>query len=313
MKFKNPALLRILKFVVPFGLLLYLFFLVFKDWNIAYKYIQDLNFFYLLLSLPFFLIIYPEGAYCWFVILKFLKIKVSLINVLSVWVVSNTIRYIPGSVWQYLSRVFLSKNILKISKTDATASTILEIFFVLSGAVITSFFTLSVLKVFDARITYLLSSLIFIVLLFYSRVLRFFLYLLSKISKRSINIDSYEISFNDSLKITPFFVLNFIINGLAMYLLILSFNFELEVIHIFTLSGFYSLAWLLGYISFFSPGGLGITEVSLTYLLSLLIPIELSPIIAVFYRLLLTLAELTVFIFILSQREFKEKIFKYER
>ncbi len=312
MKFRNSFLSKILKFVILGGLLLYIFFLIFKDWSVSYKYIQDLNLFFLLTSLPFFLIIYPEGAYCWYVVLKFLKLKVSLLNVISVWVVSNTSRYIPGSVWQYFSRVFLSEKILKISKTDATASSILEIFFVLSGSIIISLFALKVLDDFDSRFIYSLLCLVLIVFLFYSRILKFFLLLLRKILKRNINVDNYVISFIDLLKIIPFFVLNFLINGLAIYLLILAFNFDLEVIHVLTLSGFYSLAWFLGYISFFSPGGLGITEVSLTYFLSLLIPIELSPIIAVFYRLFLTLGELVVFLFFLNRKEFKKKIFKYE-
>ncbi|EKD90432.1 MAG: hypothetical protein ACD_31C00005G0058 [uncultured bacterium] len=313
MQFENSLLVRILKFVIPAGLLSYLFFLVFKDWSMAYGYFQEINISYLLIALPFFLIIYPEGAFCWFVVLKYLKIKVPLSRVLSVWIISNTSRYIPGTVWQYLSRVFLSEKILKISKTDAAASTILEIFFVLSGSVIVSFFSLSILGDFDTSKLYLLFSLIILIILFYSQISKYALIFLNKIAKKNINIERFALSLLDSIKIVIFFILNFVLNGLALYLLILAFGIQFPVNYVFTISGFYAVSWLIGYISFFSPGGLGVTEVSLTYFLSLLIPLELSPIIAVFYRLFLTLAELVVFLVFLNRKEFKKKIFKYER
>lgn len=295
-------LAKIVLFTIPTSFLL---INIIKDWPTILQNLSNVNAFFVIQAFVILLLVYPEGAYCWYLVLRKMKLEVSLNKSLGVWIISNTSRYIPGSIWQYLSRVVLSEKIIKISKTQATASTIIEAFFILSGSIIASLLVLNNKRLTNYNLLYFLAFLLLVVSVFYSRLSKLVLQLLNKITKKDINIDNFVFSLTDSLKLIPFFILNFIINGLALYLIIHSFNISLPLSDVIILSGYYSLSWFLGYISFFAPGGLGVTEVSLAFFLSSLIPTELTFIIAIFYRLLLTLSELLVFLFFLKTLNIK--------
>ncbi len=64
---------------------------------------------------------------------------------------------------------------------------------------------------------------------------------------------------------------------------------------ILTFSGFYAFSWVVGFLSFFAPGGLGVTEITLAYLLSFMMPLSLASSITILYRFLLTVAEFLIF------------------
>ena len=114
-----------------------------------------------------------------------------------------------------------------------------------------------------------------------------------------------------SLKITeyilvlPLFLANFILNGLALIFLVFAFTGNLEIEKLFIFSGLYALSWLVGYLSFFAPGGIGVTEVVLTLLLSLHFPLPLASSIAVIYRFLLVISEMAIFMITLKIKHSK--------
>ena len=70
-------------------------------------------------------------------------------------------------------------------------------------------------------------------------------------------------------------------------------NFRIN--HILVMGGLCAFSWAVGFLSFFSPGGVGITEITLSYLLSFFMPQLLASSVAILYRFLLTISELLLF------------------
>lgn len=70
--------------------------------------------------------------------------------------------------------------------------------------------------------------------------------------------------------------------------LVLPLDFSLLPVFI----GMFSLSWLLGYITLLAPAGLGVTEMSLTALLSLYIPFSLAAVLAIAFRVALVGTEI---------------------
>lgn len=294
---KNKILLAI-KFILPLILLSLLVINVYKDASALEGFWQDFDFIYLVLSVPFFLLIYPEGAYCWYIVMIRLKAGLSLKKAISIWIISNTSRYLPGKIWQYVGRVGLSEIGGSVPKHKTIASIIIELFLNLTAALLLALFV----PIF-VQVNYLNNNLwIFftplVLLLFHPKITNICLKLLSKFSKKEFVKIQVSISFKDILSCLPWFVLNFLINGFVIYLLAKAFMPDIPIYHIIIYSSFYGLSWALGTASIFAPAGIGVADVSLAYLLSLVLPLSLSSLIAILYRVLLSISELIIFIIV---------------
>lgn len=56
--------------------------------------------------------------------------------------------------------------------------------------------------------------------------------------------------------------------------------------------GIYTASWIIGYVTFFAPSGLGVQDVSIAALLSVFVPLPIASAIAILFRIILTLTEL---------------------
>ena len=286
--------MKILKFTLPLALLGFLIFNIISDWQTVVPLLAKVNYFFLLASFLVMLLIYPEGALGWYMILKKAKINISVTKALKIWLISNTSRYIPGSIWQYVGRVEMARVKANLDRNKTLSSLLLEIFLVLTAGVLMSALSFSSVKSEEFRIPYwiylLPFPLVFLHPFFANKILNF----LIKFLKKGKVKYQLSLSLKDTLLIFPYFLLNFILNGIALFFLsaAITGNFNLSLP---SLIGFYALAWVIGYVTILSPGGIGVTEVSLAFLLGLQIPVAVASLVAVVYRFLLTIAELIVF------------------
>lgn len=89
-----------------------------------------------------------------------------------------------------------------------------------------------------------------------------------------------------------YYLVSHLLMGIAFWLLLRSFG--VSNIDVFEATGIYALAWLLGLVSPL-PGGLGLREGALTFLLALQIDWELAYRVAIIARLWSLLAEIVIF------------------
>lgn len=97
--------------------------------------------------------------------------------------------------------------------------------------------------------------------------------------------------YRDTLGQLLLWVLFWAINGIAYYLLINSLTpsppSQLPMV-----VGTFTIAWVVGFLALFAPAGLGVVEGTLTFLLGFYFPVPVATVVALFTRLIRTIAEL---------------------
>jgi len=291
---------KVLKFVVPTLLLGFLVFNIAQDWPNILPYIGKLNVVPLFLSFIVLLTVYPQGAFGWYLILKNNNIKTKPYEAVRIWIISNTARYIPGKVWQYVGRVEMARD-AGIARNFAISSLLLEIFLVLLAGLCVSILALPFINLGNFHISYWVFLVAVPLILIHPTVSNWFIELIAKFTKKEIKKFALTLSFGSTLNILIWFSINFLLNGLALSFLIKALGREVGIMDFFMYSGFYSISWVLGFVSLIAPAGVGVSEVSLAYLLSLSgVPLTLASAIALIYRFLITVAEILVFLFVLK-------------
>lgn len=291
---------KIFQLIVIIILLGFLIRSITSDWSTILTYWQNLKLNWLILSFMMALLIYPEGALGWYVILKRMRIDVPVLKVIRIWIIANTSRFLPGMIWQYIGRVELSKNIL--DRSSATYSMIVEIFLILLAAVLTCLITLPLINLQELEMKWVLLFLPVILILFHPVIFRKIITTLALLFKKKIDLVNFNFGSFEIISTLPYFIINFILNGLALSFLIAAFTGNLTVFNVFIYSGFYAFSWMIGYLAFFAPGGVGVTEVTLAFLLSQQMTLALSSLVVIFYRVALTMAELIIFLVFLRLR-----------
>lgn len=297
---------KLLKVSIPLVLITLLFWNISKDWQTVVGYWENFRLAPLIFAFLFLLIDYPEGALGWHAILKKMGAGLRFGESLRIWIISSTTRYIPGSVWQYIGRVELA-NKAGVPRSQTIFSMSVEAFLALTAGIFVFLLIIPFVQLEQLNINFWLLLLLFPLVVFHPAVANKVIGMIAKISKKNIRRLDVNLGFRDTVSIFPLFVINFFINGIALYLLLLSLSQDLVISQILVLSGFYSLSWVFGYVALFAPAGVGVTEVSLAYLLSFSMPLSLASAIALSYRVFLTMAELLVFVFVLKS----EKLRKY--
>ena len=296
---------NIFKILVPVGLISLLVWNIAGQWGKLSGYWQNLNITFLTLMFLVMLFIFPEAAFAWHVILKKLKTPRNLRRTIYIWITSNTGRYIPGIVWQYIGRVELGTAVAKIPRRVGAISVILEALFALFAALLVSFLTIPSFFLERLNNLFWIIPVIFISLFtFQPKILGRVLTLISWITKREIPKIEFKLNFSTVAVLIFLYGVNLMLNGFALFLLTQAFGvIDFDIKKLFLFSGFYSLSWILGYLTLVAPAGLGVTEVSLAFLLSSQVPLYLAAGIAVVYRFFLTIAEVAVFVFVTKMKK----------
>lgn len=295
---------KFLKVIFPTLLLLLVVLNTIRDWPKTSFFWNKVSLTPLTFSFILLVVVNPIAALGWQKILSSLKYKVKFKNSFRVWIISNTSRFIPGVIWQYIGRVELAKNELGIGRTTTLVSILIESFLVLvAGLIVASLTFLSVsVNLIKFKLWFLLIPLPLLTLhpFFFTKIINF----LGRYSFDQNIYRSYrELNLPDIVSSLFCYIINFLFHGIALYFLVNSFVPYQEFSRLISLEGFYSISWVLGYLAIFAPAGLGVTEATLTYLLSLSLPVGLSGSIALTYRLLMSFSELLVFIFVLRKDE----------
>lgn len=291
---------NILKFLIPVGLLAFLAWNVARDWNEVLGYWQNFRAFPFIVSFLFLLSIYPEGAFAWHNLLKKMGIHRNFRKTLFVWIVSNTSRYIPGKIWQYIGRIELAQREVGIARSATLLSVLAEIFFSVTAAVLVSLATLPFWGFIRGGSALWVFLIPLPLLLLHPNISSRAINLIARITKRKISQFNLQLGINESLLVIPWFILNFVLNGVALVFLTASLGLSVDISKILIFSGFYAFSWVVGYITLFAPGGVGVTEASLAYLLSYSMPFSLAAVIVLSYRFFLSIGEFLVFLVVLK-------------
>ncbi len=240
----------------------------------------------------------------WHLLTKAMNFNISFSKNIAIWMLPNLSRYIPGVVWQYFGRIYLLSQ-AGVSKARATLAVALDAVFTFSIAAFVVMITLLSSQPIFLLILLTIIALpgITIILASNKKVIQLLIQILRKISKKEYPLNVVNFNYKWIAVLVVVTCSQFIIAGAALYMLAVNFNQPLQPELVITFSGIYAGSWILGYLSFFAPGGLGVQEISITGLLATFMPLPIASLCALLFRFILTLTEVLISLTIFLLRE----------
>ncbi len=208
---------------------------------------------------------------------------------LRIWFSSMFTRYAPGKVWHVVGRVYLSRQ-EGVSGTDAFLSMALEQALAFLATIIVFLFSL-IFWVEGRSVAESWPLILLIPLLLALVHPRVFAPLLN-FGLRLLRRSEVELTlrYGELIVFLIYYLASPILNGLALYFVLRSL-YPLAVERLPMVVGAASLAWLVGYLSFLVPAGLGVREGVLVVLLSSCAPLPVATVASLLSRILVTFGE----------------------
>jgi hypothetical protein len=232
------------------------------------------------------------NAYAWKYIVKWFGKEFKSNNLVSFYVLTNILKYVPGGFWHFVERFNFLK---KISNSQiALYSTLIEPYFMLSG----SFLLASLGLIFSPIYFFLIFPLIFL-----NRKLIFFV--LNKIGSLKgkvfevLRLPNFKDQFEDRINIISFFPsralvleIGFVLSKFIGFYICLNTFYTSNTLNIIFLLVIFSLSWSLGLVVPTAPGGVGVFEACLLFLVGKSIPQNIILICLIYFRVISTSADL---------------------
>lgn len=231
-------------------------------------------------------------AFSWKSLVNFLGENINKTNSLSIWFFSEATRYIPGSVWVFATRTHLARQKL-VSKNASLLVLPIEVIIVIS---VTS--ALSLYAIID-NLDRLPVNFVFYGALLVPLLLLVGFILLQKIIRRTVaKLLSLELNQTELLKAIVFQAVCWSLYSAGTLVLIKG---KIDLL----LFSSTLLAWLLGYLSFISPMGIGVRESAFILLTGSLIGNPQAIVIAIVSRVILIIAEFSILAFLVVKNRIK--------
>ena len=303
MKFKKTHKLS-LKFLekINFGFLKSIFFissLLYFCINFFYNFDQisfDINLekngINLFFSFLFCVLSVYLNAYGWKYIFKWFGKEFKSNNLVSFYVLTNVLKYVPGGIWHFVERFNFIK---KISNPQiALYSTLVEPYFMLSG----SFLLASLGIIFSPLYFFLIFPLVFLNRKLIYLVLKRLESLKGKVFE-VMRLTSTKGQFENKINIISFFParaflleIGFVLSKFIAFYICLNTFYTSNTINIIFLLVVFSLAWSIGLVVPTAPGGVGVFEACLLFFVGKNIPQNTILVSLIYFRVISTLADL---------------------
>lgn len=229
------------------------------------------------------------SANLWHSILTRLGATLQRSMAINIWFTSHIVRYLPGSVWHLLGRAYLAQQ-AGVAVQTTSVSMFLELIHTITMGILiagVALFFWPIQPILHLWILlFLVAACIFY---FYPHVCQRPLCWLLQRFKATITLPSLHR--RDMLTTLPAYSLTWGTLGSGLYFLTYALHpLPLRTIPIIT--GIFAIAWVAGFISIITPSGLGVREGVLSYLLSFFVPLPVALLLAILFRVWMTVAEL---------------------
>ena len=232
------------------------------------------------------------NAYAWKYIFKWFGKEFKNNNLVSFYVLTNILKYVPGGIWHFVERFSF---IRKISNPQiALYSTLIEPYFMLSG----SFLLASMGVIFSPFYFFFVFPLVFL-----NRKLIYFV--LQKISSfkgkvfEVLRISNSSDQFEKRINIISFFPVSallleigFVLSKFIGFYICLNTFYTSNTLNIIFLLVIFSLSWSLGLVVPAAPGGVGVFEACLLLFVGRNIPQNIILVSLFYFRVISTSADL---------------------
>jgi len=232
------------------------------------------------------------NACAWKYIVKWFGKEFKSNNLVSFYVLTNILKYVPGGVWHFVERFNFIK---KISNPQiALYSTLIEPYFMLSG----SFLLASMGLIFSPLYFFLIFPLLFLNRKFIFLILKILGSLKGKVFE-VLRLPNSKGQFEERINIVSFFPsralfleIGFVLSKFFGFYICLNTFYTSNTLNIIFLLVTFSLSWSIGLVVPAAPGGVGVFEACLLLFVGKSIPENIILISLVYFRVISTSADL---------------------
>jgi len=232
------------------------------------------------------------NAYAWKYIVKWFGKEFKSNNLVSFYVLTNILKYVPGGVWHFVERFNFIK---KISNPQiALYSTLIEPYFMLSG----SFLLATMGLIFSPLYFFLIFPLLFLNRKFIFLILKILGSLKGKVFE-VLRLPNSKGQFEERINIVSFFPsralfleIGFVLSKFIGFYICLNTFYTSNTLNILFLLVIFSLSWSIGLVVPAAPGGVGVFEACLLLFVGKSIPENIILISLVYFRIISTSADL---------------------
>ncbi len=232
------------------------------------------------------------NAYAWKYIVKWFGKEFKSNNLVSFYVLTNILKYVPGGIWHFVERFNFIK---KISNPQiALYSTLIEPYFMLSG----SFLLASMGLIFSPLYFFLIFPLLFLNRKFIFLILKILGSLKGKVFE-VLRLPNSKGQFEERINIVSFFPsralfleIGFVLSKFIGFYICLNTFYTSNTLNIIFLLVIFSLSWSIGLVVPAAPGGVGVFEACLLLFVGKSIPENIILISLVYFRVISTSADL---------------------
>ncbi|MFH0793049.1 MAG: lysylphosphatidylglycerol synthase domain-containing protein [bacterium] len=265
-----------------------------RDYHFQFAYDQ------LAISFVLFVVAFFMPAFGWGLILKNLGVHLPPKDLVRIWFYSQLTRWLPGKVWSVLSMLYLTKGIPK--STTVLSSVLALIFNMLSGILTVVVFihwwpgqALAEVRGYSFIPSVLLIAGLFIYPQVLNRIYhnRFSRYCITKLGKEKWlqDVPEYNLGRKSILMILLYFFAVWVISGVAFYYFVNSVHpLSLGAMPACILIS--ALSWVISFLAFVTPGGLGVKESVTTLMLTYFLPVGVALVISFALRIWMIISEL---------------------
>jgi hypothetical protein len=232
------------------------------------------------------------NAYAWTYIVKWFGKEFKSNNLVSFYVLTNVLKYVPGGVWHFVERFNFIK---KISNPQvALYSTLIEPYFMLSG----SFLLASLGIIFSPLYFLLILPLVFLNRKLIYLVLKRLGSLKGKVFE-VLRLATTNGQFEKKINIVSFFPtrallleIGFVLSKFIAFYICLNTFYTSNTLNIIFLLVIFSISWSIGLVVPSAPGGVGVFEACLLFFVGRNIPQNAILISLIYFRVISTSADL---------------------
>lgn len=288
--------------IIILGVAFFIFYNLYTRWNELKQYTFSFDSPYLFAFIILIILFYFLTPIIWSFSLRLFGERVSYKKILKVWHSAQLIRYIPGNIAFVLGRTEAGKK-EGIPRTKNLIATSLELALIVI-ACLTIF--LGYILFSATNIGWLIFLLIPIGLIIlhpriFIPIINFGLKLIKKPEIEN------KIKYKKILVLFLIVLIIQLIEGFAYaFLLKTIFNYSLSFIELLKFAAIYEGAWVIGFLSFLTPSGIGVREAALSLLLSLYMPLTIAIIFSIFARICCIILEVIIAITILGYNKIKK-------
>ncbi len=245
------------------------------------------------------------NAYAWKYIIKWFGKEFKSNNLVSFYVLTNILKYVPGGVWHFIERFNFLK---KISNPQiALYSTLIEPYFMLSG----SFLLASLGLIYSPLYFFFIIPLVFLNRRLIYLVLKKLGSLKGKVFE-ALRLANSKDQFEKRINIISFFPVKalffefgFILSKFVGFYICLNTFYTSNTPNFIFLLVIFSLSWSIGLVVPTAPGGVGVFEACLLFFVGKNIPQNTILVSLIYFRIISTSADLLLSLPFLIRKLFK--------